>query len=81
MFKLYILWSDSRKRYYVGTTGDSLDQRLRKHNTNHKGFTGKTLDWTLLYHEEFESKAEALKREKEIKGWKSTLKIKKLMGA
>ena len=81
MFKLYILFSPSRNRYYVGMTGDSMEERIRKHNTNHKGFTGKTLDWTLLYHEEFESKAEALKREKEIKSWKSTLKIKKLMGA
>jgi len=30
--------------YYVGYTCDDLKERLRKHNTNHKGYTGRAND-------------------------------------
>ncbi|MFN9116147.1 MAG: GIY-YIG nuclease family protein, partial [Bacteroidota bacterium] len=33
----YILYSVQRDRYYIGSTGDHLEERLRRHNTNHKG--------------------------------------------
>ncbi|WP_333908728.1 GIY-YIG nuclease family protein [Marinigracilibium pacificum] len=36
----YILYSRILDKYYVGHTGDLLTERLRKHNSNHKGFTG-----------------------------------------
>jgi hypothetical protein len=35
------LFSEKRNKYYVGSTGDPLDERLRKHNTNHRGFKEK----------------------------------------
>lgn len=79
MFKLYILFSQIKNRYYVGITGDLLEERIRKHNSNHKGFTGKTGDWKLVYSEIYEQKSEALKREKQIKGWKSRILIEKLI--
>ncbi len=41
MFWTYILYSTSIDRYYIGYT-NNLDERLKKHNTPHKGFTGKT---------------------------------------
>ena len=56
-----------------------MDVRLKKHNANHKGFTGRNADWVVKYTEEFETKFDAMKREKEIKGWKSRLKIQKLI--
>ena len=37
----YILFSAPADKFYVGHTNESLDERLRKHNTGHKGFTGK----------------------------------------
>ncbi|MBL7910664.1 MAG: GIY-YIG nuclease family protein [Bacteroidia bacterium] len=40
MSHLYILFSPSKNKYYVGHTGDDLVERIRKHNSNHKGFTG-----------------------------------------
>ena len=79
MYKTYILFSTVKNRFYVGFTGDSLDERIRKHNSNHKGFTGKTGDWELKYAESFQTKEQALQREKEIKSWKSRLKIEKLI--
>ena len=52
-FYVYILYSKNIDRYYVGRTGDSLKERLRKHNTNHKGYTGKTHDWNIVYTEAY----------------------------
>ncbi|MFA7687387.1 MAG: GIY-YIG nuclease family protein, partial [Moheibacter sp.] len=52
-----------------------------KHLSNHKGFTAKTKDWNLVYYEEFGSKSEAYKREREIKGWKRKILINKLIGS
>jgi putative endonuclease len=56
-----------------------VEQRLIKHNTNHSGFTGKTGDWVIKWIEEHQTKAEALKREKQIKAWKSRKMIGKLI--
>jgi len=52
---------------------------LRKHLSNHKGFTSKAKDWMIVYHENYDSKSDAYKREKEIKAWKSKSKIKALI--
>jgi putative endonuclease len=80
VFHVYILFSASRNKYYVGHTGDELEERIRKHNSNHKGFTGKTGDWKIVYSEKFETKYLAYKRELEIKSWKSRTRIEKLIG-
>ncbi|MEM6830631.1 MAG: GIY-YIG nuclease family protein [Bacteroidota bacterium] len=65
--QVYILYSSNLDRYYIGTTCDDLLERLRKHNSNHKGYTGKTDDWLVVYTENHSTKMSALSREKEIK--------------
>jgi putative endonuclease len=75
----YILYSQSLDQYYVGHTSESLQERLRKHLTNHFGFTGKTKDWIVIYFEEFETKSLAYKRELEVKKWKSRIRVEKLI--
>ena len=79
-YKVYILYSELINKYYVGYTSDEILERIRKHNSNHDGFTGSKNDWVLKYLETFETKAEAMHREKEIKRWKSRIKIEKLIG-
>jgi len=81
MFTTYILYSISRDRYYIGSTGDQLTERIRKHNSHHKGFTGKTGDWQLKYSEAFTSRELAYQREREIKAWKSRKRIESLIGS
>ncbi|MDL5049627.1 GIY-YIG nuclease family protein [Oscillatoria amoena NRMC-F 0135] len=81
MFHTYILYSLSKNKYYVGHTGDALSERLRKHNSNHKGFTGGHGDWELKYTETFQSKSEAYQRELAIKRWKSRKKIEELINS
>jgi len=56
-----------------------MQERLRRHNSNHKGFTGKVGDWVIVYSEGFAEKPLAMKREREIKGWKSRERIEKLI--
>jgi len=36
MYIVYILCSINKDRYYIGFTGDEIQERLRKHNSNHK---------------------------------------------
>ena len=78
-FVVYILYSAQLDGYYIGYTGDDIDMRLRKHNSNHKGYTGKVSDWVVGYTELYEDKIEAMKREKQIKGWKSRRMIETLV--
>jgi putative endonuclease len=79
-FSVYILYSTLKNKYYIGFTADDIVERIRKHNSNHNGFTGNTGDWQLVYQEEFQSKADAMAREKQIKNWKSRKLIEKLIG-
>ena len=50
-------------------------ERLRKHNSNHKGFTGNVSDWKFVYTEIFNDRKQAMNRELEIKRWKSRKRI------
>jgi putative endonuclease len=79
-FHCYILYSATKDKNYVGHTGDALEVRLRKHNSNHKGFTGGRGDWTLVHKEAFNTKSEASARERQIKRWKSRVMIEQLIG-
>ena len=76
---VYILHSEALDRYYVGATCDDLESRINKHLSKHRGFTARTKDWVLVYHEAFQTKQEAFNREKQIKSWKSKIKIKQLI--
>ncbi|WP_412850441.1 GIY-YIG nuclease family protein [Chryseobacterium sp. PMSZPI] len=75
----YILYSKSLNKYYIGHSCENLQERLRRHLSAHNGFTSKVKDWIIVYTEKFCSKAQAYKREREIKAWKSKLKIQKLI--
>ena len=81
MWTFYILHSFTKNNYYVGFTGDDLYERLRKHNSNHKGFTGKLGDWVVKYTELYLTKELAYKRERQVKGWKSRKMLEKLINS
>ena len=74
MFYFYIIYSPTKDKFYVGHTSD-LGNRIKKHNTNHQGFTGRDNDWELVYSEAYSNKAEAYARERQVKNWKSRKKI------
>jgi len=76
---VYILYSKNIDRYYIGSTSN-IEERLRKHNSKHRGFTGKASDWEVVYLEDFDTIHDAQYREKQIKSWKSRKEIEKLIG-
>ena len=77
---VYILYSAQIDKFYIGRTSDDLDQRIRRHLSDHHGFTARAKDWVLAYTETFAHKAEAVKRESEIKSWKSRKRLAILIG-
>jgi len=78
MYYVYILWSESRSRYYIGSTPD-LERRLLDHNAGNTPSTKGGIPWIRVHQETFTSKSEALKREKQIKAWKSAESIFELI--
>ena len=77
LFQVYVLYSDAYKKIYIGYSSD-LHARLESHNRlATKGFTVKFRPWTLIYTESFESKALAMKRERELKSAKGREFIRK----
>ncbi len=67
MYIVYVLHSEKWDKIYVGFTSD-IKSRLLSHNElGTKGWTMKFRPWTLVHTEEFETKTEALKREKQLK--------------
>jgi putative endonuclease len=78
MFYAYILYSTIRDKYYIGST-INLTERLKKHNTNHAGFTGHTGDWCIVWSETFGNLKDARLKENRIKKWKSRIMIEKLI--
>jgi len=80
MFYIYILYSESADRYYVGHTNDP-ERRLTEHNTTEDiKFTTKFRPWTLLLSFEVSDvRGEAIRLEKFIKKQKSRIFIRKLI--
>ena len=78
MYHTYILFSIIKNKYYIGSTSN-LEERIKKHNSNHKGFTGGVGDWQVVYQENYKSKSEATQREMQIKKWKSRKMINSLV--
>jgi len=68
---VYILQSSSTKRFYFGST-DDLDRRLDEHRTGKCLATRNRGPWALVYSESFLVLADARRREREIKNWKSS---------
>ena len=66
MWTVYVLWSASREVHYKGCTND-LHRRLREHNAGKVPSTKSGNPWVVQYIESFDSKSEALKRERFFK--------------
>ncbi len=77
-FVVYILFSETKNRFYIGYTSN-LEERIIRHNQKSNGFTGNVNDWEVVYTEKYEVKEQAQKRELQIKSWKSRIKIQELI--
>ncbi len=75
MFYTYILYSVQADKYYIGQT-ENVEQRVIMHNLR-KNLGAN--DWELKYKEEFQTRAEAVRRESEIKSKKRRAYLENLI--
>ena len=66
MSAVYIIYSRSLKKYYVGQTSD-LEDRLIRHNSGRSRYTKPGIPWELIWTRKCKSRAEAMKLERTIK--------------
>ena len=83
MYYAYVIYSSTHHKIYIGYSSNP-EGRLAAHNhTANKGWTQKYQPWELVHTESFQTKAEAQKREKQLKSyqgrqfiWKEVIGIK-----
>jgi putative endonuclease len=66
MYYFYILFSEKIDRYYYGSSKNP-EIRIKLHNAGATRSTKSGIPWKLIYIEQYQTKSEAIKREKEIK--------------
>jgi len=75
-YSVYIMSNKKGGTLYIGVTSD-LEGRAWEHKNNaYKGFSNKYKTHNLVYHEEFEDINSAIDREKQLKKWNRSWKIK-----
>ena len=67
MYFVYTLKSLRNNKRYTGYTGKELFERLKEHNNGCNKWTRENGPFQLVYFEEYQSKTEAIKREKFLK--------------
>jgi putative endonuclease len=67
---VYILYSKKVDKYYVGET-ENIQDRIKSHLVGISKYTAIANDWVMVHSEEYATRLEALRREKEIKRMKS----------
>ena len=75
---IYILFSEIRDRYYIGSSSNP-EERLVRHNAGATTSTKSGRPWKMVYHETFNTKTDALKRETYLKRMKSRIYIENLI--
>jgi putative endonuclease len=79
-YYVYVLRSEKDGSFYIGHTAD-LEERLKRHNERRSRYTRNKVPWKLIYQKGFNTRTEAIKREREIKRMKSREYIERLVSA
>ena len=66
MHYVYLLYSETSDRFYIGSTGN-LEQRIHAHNGGNNISTKHGAPWRLVYFEAYEERSDALAREQRLK--------------
>ncbi|MFN4881595.1 MAG: GIY-YIG nuclease family protein [Bacteroidota bacterium] len=78
MHYVYIIRSVKDGKYYIGETSDIIS-RLNYHNSGKQRSTKSRIPFELVLSEEYMTREEALRREKQIKSWKGGEAFKRLI--
>ena len=75
---VYILQSLKDQKYYIGETHD-VKARMEFHNSGKQRSTKNRIPFIIIIIEQFDTRINAIKREKQIKSWKGGEAFKKLI--
>ena len=75
MFHVYVLMSEKTGRTYVGSTED-VERRISEHNAGHSRSTRHGVPWKLVHSESFETRGEAVRKERYYKTGKGREELK-----
>lgn len=78
MYFVYLIQSQRDDTFYIGYTQNPT-KRLLSHNNGESTYTRRKMPWILVYTEQYDTKSEALKREKFLKAQKNTEFYKRLI--
>jgi putative endonuclease len=67
MYYIYILHSPDKDRFYIGSTSNPEGRLIAHNHPQNKGWTKRFQPWIMVYNEAFDSKSNALAREKLLK--------------
>jgi putative endonuclease len=67
MFTTYVLYSQKFDKIYIGHTADLITRFYFHNELAIKGYTIKYRPWIVVYVEFFDTRSQAMKREKELK--------------
>ena len=77
-FFVYILYSEKHRRSYVGQT-NNVDSRLQQHNMGQVNSTKPFRPWVMIHHEVFNTRSEAMARERWYKTGIGFTRVKELI--
>jgi putative endonuclease len=78
MYYVYVLQIKRSGRYYIGQTKD-LAKRLQKHSRGETKSMKNRGEFKVVYTEELSSRAEAMRRERQIKNYKGGEAFRRLL--
>jgi len=78
VYHVYILRSRKDKKLYVGHTTD-LERRIRAHNSRRVSSTRHRTPLDLIYSEEFQTRGEAIRKERYLKSLEGSEQKRKLI--
>ena len=67
MFTVYVLYSGQFDKIYIGYSSDPENRLVSHNHTKNKGWTKRYQPWIIIHTESFETKSEAMTREKQLK--------------
>jgi putative endonuclease len=79
-YSVYVLYSEKFHRTYVGQTND-IDERIKRHNKGLVNSTKPFKPWNVIYTEKYQTRSDAMRREKWLKSGKGRAFVKNLIAS